>query len=387
MRERKHLCHSNNVQIHNRKSEMASDSTQRLHWTQRIALVRHNLHTARRTNDFSFFNSLQAHALIEGTDHVALLYSSLGDGADSVLSTLDNLNAGIAYVHQDAFKAVYDSLKAAVHNGEQSFSDRRSLLRVDVHQQRDMADHAIDKTTNSAINLIQAQPTHCQDAVANAWMTGTTIIADAVCICLNEMSKLEEHPDDFIGLEYSWNSIQSAVDGAISALRGIFTLMGTPNLNHQNLFPPSYGRNLSVSSAVSDNGAASTRSRSSSTASAFSFIRRALSNSQSHPSSAKLARSGSIALPMPPPEANPRGFRASMNNACPTKMPTFGGHSHTTLTTIPPTPAAGADGSGHPDDDVLGPFKQSGDYFAFDMGKPSGKDDKERSAVDDLMQM
>ncbi|KAH7378284.1 hypothetical protein BKA66DRAFT_513316 [Pyrenochaeta sp. MPI-SDFR-AT-0127] len=338
---------------------MTCDPPQKLHWTQRIALVRHNLHSARRTNDFSFFKSLQAHALIEGTDHVALLYSSLGDSADSVLSTLDNLNAGIAYVHQDAFKALYDSVKTAVHTGDQSISDRRSLLRVDAHQQRDMADHAIDKTTNSAINLIQAQPAHCQDAVANAWITGTTIIADAVCICLNEMSKLEVNPDDFIRLEYAWNSIQSAVDAAISALRGIFTLMGPPSVNNQNLFAPSYGRNLSVSSANSDNGGSSTRSRSSSTASAFSFIKRALSNSQSHPPSAsKAGRSGSIALSMPPPEANSRGFRASMNNACPTKMSTFGGHPHT-----------------------------HGDYFAFDMGKTSGKDNKERSAVDDLMQI
>jgi len=80
-----------------------NDAQQQLHWTQRIALVRHNLHSARRTNDFTFFKSLQAHALLEGTDHVALLQSSLGDQADTVLSTLDNLNAGIAYVHQGMY--------------------------------------------------------------------------------------------------------------------------------------------------------------------------------------------------------------------------------------------------------------------------------------------
>jgi hypothetical protein len=119
---------------------MAPEGTHRLHWTQRVALVRHNLHSARGTNDFSFFKSLQAHTLIEGTDHVATLYSSLGDNADSVLSTLDNLNAGIAYVHQDAFKAVYDAAKAAMHSTNQPLSDRHSSLRVYISQQRDMAD-------------------------------------------------------------------------------------------------------------------------------------------------------------------------------------------------------------------------------------------------------
>jgi hypothetical protein len=252
---------------------MATEGAQRLHWSQRVARVRHNLHSARRTNDFSFFKSLQAHALIEGTDHVAILYSSLGDNADSVLSTLDNLNAGIAYVHQDAFKAVYDAVKMAIYNTNQSSSDQQSLLRVGSYQQRDMADHAIDKTTNSAINLIQAQPAQCQEAVANDWVTGTTIIADAVCVCLNEMKQLENGCDDFIRLEYSWNCIQSSVGSAISALREVLSLMAAPNVNN-GPYPPASARNFSISSASSDHpSAASNRSRNSSTASAFSFIR------------------------------------------------------------------------------------------------------------------
>lgn len=78
---------------------MAINTERKLHWTQRIALARHNLHAARRTSDFTFFKTLQAHALIEGTDYVATLNDVLGDDADTVLSTLDNLNAGIAYVH------------------------------------------------------------------------------------------------------------------------------------------------------------------------------------------------------------------------------------------------------------------------------------------------
>ena len=252
---------------------MIQDGLQKLHWTQRIALVRHNLHAARRTGDFSFFKSLQAHAIIEGTDHVALLNQRLGDNADGVLSTLDNLNAGIAYVHQDAFKAIYDNAKNNMHAGEDSLASRKSLLRVDICQQRDMADHAIDKTTNSAINLIQAQPEHCQDAVANAWMTGATIMADAVCVCLNEMNSLEGHLDDFISLEYSWNSIQTSVDAAISALRGIFSLMTTAS----QPAAPIQNRNLSVSSVSSHDGSANTRSRNSSTASAINMIKRAFS--------------------------------------------------------------------------------------------------------------
>jgi hypothetical protein len=361
---------------------MAIDSTPRLHWSQRIALVRHNLHAARRTNDFTFFKTLQAHAIIGGTDHVAILHGILSDNADSVLSTLDNLNAGIAYVHQDAFKAVYDGAKSTMYKADNSPSSRRSLLQVDICQQRDMADHAIDKTTNSAINLIQAQPIHCQDAVANAWITGTTIIADAVCVCLKEMDSIENTMDDFIRLEYSWNSIQNSVDAAISALRGIFSLMATSN----PIYPPkNASRNMSVSSGLSDAGVIGPRSRQSSIATGFGLIKRAFGNHNignnmlPPPLSKSLSGGSSSVLP----DSSPRGLRMSMSSACPTRMPNYPDHQHTMLSTIPPTPSVHET----PARDTMSPFKEKNDYFTFDMEKEVEKADKEGSVEEALMHM
>ncbi|PSN61485.1 hypothetical protein BS50DRAFT_604079 [Corynespora cassiicola Philippines] len=355
---------------------MGIDPTQRLHWTQRIALVRHNLHAARRTNDYTFFKTLQAHALIDGTDHVAILNSMLGGDADQILSTLDNLNAGIAYVHQDAFKAVYDGAKSTMYKADNSPSSRKSLLRVDICQQRDMADHAIDKTANSATNLIQTQPVHCQDAVANAWITGATIIADAVCVCLNQMDQIEDNMDDFIRLEYSWSNIQNSVDASISALRGIFSLMASttgPSLS------PTLPRSLSVSSATGSDGVPSTRSRNSSTASALGLIKRAFSHSHGQmPPPLKSGRTEPLSLP-----DSSKGFRLSMSAACPTRMSNYADHSHTLLNTIPATPSA----NDTPTRDTMSPFKDKGDYFAFDMEKESENASKKTSSADDLMQL
>ncbi|KAF2676303.1 hypothetical protein K458DRAFT_447551 [Lentithecium fluviatile CBS 122367] len=242
---------------------MPIDATQRLHRTQCVALVRRNLHAARRSNDFTFFKILQAHALVDGTDH------------------------------------------------------RRTLLRVDISQQRDMADHAIDKTANSAAQLIQTQPIHCQDAVANTWVTGTTIIADAVCVCLNQMEQIDDSMDDFT---------------PISALRGIFSLMERSQLPS----PEAPARNLSVSSAAGSEGGASFRSRASSTASALGLIKRAFSHSHMLlPNGSRSYRASSMSLP----DSNPRGLRASMSAACPTKMSSYSDHQNTILTTIPPTPS------------------------------------------------
>lgn len=352
---------------------MAIESTQKLHWTQRIALVRHNLHAARRTGDFTFFKTLQAHALIDGTDHVAILHAVLGSDADQVLSTLDNLNAGIAYVHQDAFKAVYDGAKTTMYKGDNSPSSRRSLLRVDISQQRDMADHAIDKTTNSAVNLIDAQPVHGQDAVANAWIMGATIISDAVSVCLKQMEHIEEDMDDFIRLEYSWSSIQNSVDAAISALRGIFNLMASANR-------PANIRNASISSATGSD-AGSFRSRTSSAASALGLIKRAFSHNQMHPPpTPKSGRTGSLPLPMP--DVNSRGFRLSMSTAFPTRMPDHN-HQHTLLSPVPPTPNVNEVPGGD-----INPFKENNnEYFTFDIESEANQASKESSSSDDLMQL
>jgi hypothetical protein len=352
------------------------DWTQKLHWTQRIALVRHNLHSARRTGDYTFFKTLQAHTLLDGIDHVATLHSVLGDDADTVLSTLDNLNAGIAYVHQDAFKAVYDSAKSTMYKADNSPSSRRSLLRVDIHQQRDMADLAIDKTTNSAINLIETQRIDCQEAIANARITGLTIVADAVCVCLDQMEEVDSYMDDYIRLEYSWTSIQNSVDAAISALRGIFNLMAsscTPNGN------PNGSRSLRISSRGAGSDASHMRSRQSSiTGSALGLIKRALS--VSHFTGPQQAGKSIRTSSFPLPEANPRGFRMSMSTACPTRMSNYADQQHTALTPIPHTPGA--------NDITLSPFKERNDYFTtFDLGTAVDPKGKEGSASEDLMQL
>ena len=352
---------------------MAIEAQQKLHWTQRIALVRHNLHAARRTSDYTFFKTLQAHALIDGTDHVAILHSILGDNADSVLSTLDNLNAGIAYVHQDAFKAVYDGTKSTMYKPDNSPSSRRSLLRVDICQQCDMADHAIDKTTNSAINLIEAQPVHCQEAVANAWITGATIIADAVCVCLNEMEEIELNMDDFIRLEYSWNSIQNSVDAAVSALRGIFSLMA-------NSVTPYGSRHLSVSStAGSEAGSSRSRASSMSTASALGMIKRAFSHSHAMPPPSLKSRAGSVNMP----DSNTKGFRQIMSAAAPTRLSQYPGRPSTLLSTIPHTPSV----HDTPGQGTMSPFERKDEYFSFDVDSEASSAKNKSSASEDLMQL
>jgi hypothetical protein len=167
---------------------------------QRIALVRHNLHAASQTSDITFFKTLQAHAFLEGTDYVAVLTSLLDDDTDTVLHTLDDLNAGMAYVHQDAFTSVYDNIRA---NIAAKSCARHANTAVDVSQQRQVADFGIDKMANAAVTLVENQPPHCQEAVANVWLIGATIIVDAVQVCVSELDILERRMDDFIVLEYS----------------------------------------------------------------------------------------------------------------------------------------------------------------------------------------
>ncbi|KAK5169872.1 uncharacterized protein LTR77_005850 [Saxophila tyrrhenica] len=317
----------------------STNSANRLHWTQRIALVRHNLHAASRSGDFHFFKNLQAAGLIEGVNHIATLAEELGDDADLVSIALDNLNAGLAYVHQDAFKNAYENFKSDTRGSDDGKDSDRSKVYVDITMQKNMADMAIDKMTSSAIALINQQPENAQDAAANAWITGTTIIADCMEVALLQMDMLDAKLDDFIRMEDSWNTVRASVVCAVTGLKGVFRLMDQSS--PQNSQKPS-PRNSSVASASSAvfrrlsnafaSGPPSNHSRQSSVASASATMR-----------SPSISSTG-------PVYRTPNYVRNSVSAGCPTSLPFHVDLERKKLSMIPPTPAV---------DDQADPFDTS----------------------------
>lgn len=214
--------------------------TSQLHWTQRVALVRHNLHTASRSGDFSFFKALQAGALLDGTNHLVSLTAALGDEADMVTSALDNLNAGLAYSHQDAFYAIYDGLKNNTHD--------TSSVYLDIVMQRSMLNTAIDTAFTAATALIDMQPESAQREAASILILGTTLIADSIEISLKQMNALENNCYDYVRMDQSWNIVKTSVACAVFGLKGIFTLMDASSQS-LNDTEPSRNRNSSFASA------------------------------------------------------------------------------------------------------------------------------------------
>jgi hypothetical protein len=300
-------------------------AVKRLHWTQRLALTRHNLHAASRTGDFTFFKTLQAHAFLEGTDYVAILTSILNHDADTVLHTLDDLNAGMAYVYQDAFKACYDNIRASV--AEETHS-RHAKIAVDVSQQKQVADFGIDKMANAAIALVDNQNLRCQEAVANVWLIGTTIITDVVQVCIIQMDMLESRMDDFILLEYSWQMVQTAVEASVSALRGVFNLMATSEPGSSMI-----SGERSMSSASNEGALCRSMSVSSTTSSLFKKISTVLSHPSHTPVAPPSSARSSVSYP------NPQSLRSSVSHSFPMGIPPpLAPVFHRKLSTIPPTP-------------------------------------------------
>lgn len=295
----------------------------RLCWMQRVALIRHSLHASLRTNDFTFFKTLQAQAFLDGTDHVAILSSLLGGDVDTVLHTLDDLNAGLAYVHQDAFKAIYESIRNNIADDPAS---RHAKIRVDLAQQKQVADFGIDKMANAAVSLIQEQDPACQEAVANVWLFGATIITDAMQACVAQMDKLEGMMDDFILLEYSWQLVQTAVEASVSALRGVFNLMASTD-SGSNLVPHRQERHYSMASQLSGG-----TSISSATGSLFRRLSTAL-HAAPPPAPPSSARNSVIM-----DNASPQSIRQSINYSFPTNVPISRAEYQRKLSTIPPTP-------------------------------------------------
>lgn len=312
---------------------MATNNVKQLHWTQRIALVRHNLHSASRSGEFGFFKALQAAGLMEGTNHFATLTATMGDDADTLLAAMDNLNGGLAYIHQDAFENVYENLKKSIR--EDGKNDRAKMY-VDITMQKSMADQAIDKLSNSAISLLYQQPAQIQEQAANVYIAGLTLVADCVEVVIKQLNSIDTKMDDFIRLEDSWNTVKGFVVAANASLKGVFYLMDTTDPQGDK--------------AVPSNGIASAGS---------AMFRRLSTAFQSPPSSPpKAARSSSVVTagaPMlsVPVYRTPDYVRNSISQSCPTRVPALsnnfqafnanafnlnGFQSHK-LTAIPPTPA------------------------------------------------
>ncbi|KAL1306034.1 hypothetical protein AAFC00_004162 [Neodothiora populina] len=300
-----------------------------LHWEQRIALVRHNLHAASRSGDFTFFKSLQAHGFMAGINYVSALSATLGDEADAVLAGLDDLNASIAYMHQDAFKNVYNSVKSNYVENDNSSADHfadKSSIYVDATMQKQMADHSIYKMTSSAIALIQQQAEPAQDAAAHVWITGNTIVADAMEICLKHIDLLENNRTDFIRLEDSWETVKASVCLSTTSLKAVFSLMAVENSASDCQQP-------STSVGSFNLGGSSMFRRLSS---AFSGG----SNPSSRRSSMSIAPSPTGRRDSSTSEyKSPTYLRNSVSSSVPTCLPRSSNpFSPTRLDTIPPTP-------------------------------------------------
>ena len=237
-----------------------------LHWTQRLALIQHNLHAASRTGNFNFFSNIQSAHFLHGTDYVAHLNSSLGDDADKLISVLDNFNSGIAWAHEDAFKAIYEGLNdTAIASSASNTppSDRNKALldrlHADIAQQRASADATIDKLMTQAVAQIQLQPFDIQEDAAMAFMLGTTFIADAVQVSLEQLNLLERysHDGDLTRVESAYALVRFAVSAAVSALKGVLNMMEL----HDDPAGNAHARRSSIASISSVTGTAWSRSR------------------------------------------------------------------------------------------------------------------------------
>lgn len=222
--------HAHNFQSHSlfHNAMAAAVSVRQLQWKQRLAFVRHNLHTASITRDFSFFKCLQAFSLINASDHLSTLTSILGDDdgqADSLILTLDKFNTVIACVHEDAFRNVYDSVRATFSDKPKKEKERQMLYHTEAASQRQMASNSIDKMFNSAVDAIRQHPQASQDSAAHVFITGCTFTAVAMEVALAELENIGQNLNDSSRLDSSWAVVQAAVAQTVSGMKGVFKLM------------------------------------------------------------------------------------------------------------------------------------------------------------------
>lgn len=278
---------------------------------------------------------------MDGSNHVAMMSAALGDDADVVIAAMDNLNAGLAFVHQDAFKNVYDSLKEKRRDSDRQ--DDTAKLYVDIAMQKNMADMAIDKMSSSALTLINEQDASIQEDAANAWLTGVTIVADAMEVSLKKLDELDSELVDFVRLEASWNVVKASVMSAITGLKGVYRLMDQTDLLYTT---KAVRRSSSIADATGQMWSAS--------GSVFRRLSNAFVANPAGPADNSSRTSSISSAEIAPsihgrsPSVNsfakafrtPNYMRNSITGGCPTTLPSGDNLPGHKLSPIPPTPAA-----------------------------------------------
>ncbi|KAB8621890.1 hypothetical protein FH972_026001 [Carpinus fangiana] len=237
-------------------------SAKPLLWSQRIALVRHNLHISHRSRDFSFFRVLQVELLLANTDHVSLLADAINASADddsayeavnlnrrashaldadTVISSLDKLAAVIANVYEDAFRTLADYIRdgypaQASHcssSGTAAVLENpmhetmRSAFRVEALRQRALAEAGMDKLLDSAVVLITQLPYNAQNEATAVLILGLTFTADAIALTLSQMDSLEYATNDPLRIDVATETVACVMALSISAMKGVFGLMNS----------------------------------------------------------------------------------------------------------------------------------------------------------------
>lgn len=245
--------------------------------------------------------------MMEGTNHFATLSATLGDEADTVMAAIDNLNGGIAYVHQDAFLNVYNNLKDAMRDEDSKQADK-SKLYVDITMQKNMAEMAIDKLCNSALALIHEQPAAlAQDQAANVFITGLTLIADCIEVVTKQLDSVDQKMDNFTRLEESWNTVKASVVAANAGLKGVYYMLDT----HEPCEAP---RSLSIASA------GTSVFRRLSTAFQSTNVQSPSTRNSNSSSAGASQHRNSVSGPSPV-YRTPTYVRNSVSAGCPTSMP------------------------------------------------------------------
>lgn len=191
-------------------------------WRQRVSLARYALQAASRTRDFTFFKTIQASLHTRWAENASLLRAVLPDDSQILVRALNDLSISMVIVHQDSYKAIYDDIRASASDAD-SIS-RRARLLVDICQKRQAVEFGIVKAFNAVLTLIDSQPIEAQGLLTEAFVYGLSLVADAIQECQLQTDKLEISMDDFLSLEYGWQSVQSGVTASTAILRDVLEL-------------------------------------------------------------------------------------------------------------------------------------------------------------------
>ena len=207
---------------------MASTTTAKIHWTQKLHFHLTQAKHCVENGDFTYFHVCRAQYIANGVDHLATLQAQ--GVPDDDLDKFTGINVSTTETSEVATSELQRDFKATQIDSNLPEPVKKAACTEKLTEQNAVAKqkvvNAMDAGLDKAIDLISAMPASAQDSAASFFMLGMGVAMEALEVMVARISQLCDSIVEFIqkiwkALEKAWKAVSDKVSSCVRRLFGL----------------------------------------------------------------------------------------------------------------------------------------------------------------------